>query len=392
MPPSISCPNCSRALPYKPEWVGKRAHCMNCDHRFIVEAVLPPDEMPVAPSLRSQPVSPMRPPPLPKTGPEEPKVVEVECVVAKQEKDCLVRNVAIATAVITALIAAVILVPHLRRDKWESYNMGRVISRLEEADRLQKTDPLAAYKTYDEVLKEAQQHTITDETFANKLAVAEKSRATLYEKLEEEIKAEEAEKRRLAKEAEDKIKADAAEKLRREKDEAKRAEEEERRIAEQQAEEKRRREIVSVYRDAPPSARYALNALKKVEARTEVGIVYTDYLKVVGEAWGEVKIFSESPDGQELREFSLLLTKAIADYKVALRAWKLKIEFPTLKTYGSKLDELQQLCWARAGVRLRLAESLLDVEKTEKTLEAIATAQDTDEDYVAKLNRILQGG
>ena len=110
---------------------------------------------------------------------------------AEQEKDCLVRNVAIVVVGITAFIVAVILVPHLMRDKWESYNMGRVIGRLEEADRLQQTDPLAAYKTYDAVLKEAQQHTITDEGFASKLAVAEQSRAALYEKVEEEIKAEE---------------------------------------------------------------------------------------------------------------------------------------------------------------------------------------------------------
>ena len=52
-------------------------------------------------------------------------------------------------------------------------------------------------------------------------------------------------------------------------------------------EEKRRKEAVSIYRNAPQSARNALNVVKKVEARTEVGINFRDYSTVVGEAWAE---------------------------------------------------------------------------------------------------------
>ena len=68
------------------------------------------------------------------------------------------------------------------RDTWELDNASRISAKLEEADRLQQSDPLAAYKTYDEVLKEAKQHKITDEQFAKKLANAEKSRTACTRK------------------------------------------------------------------------------------------------------------------------------------------------------------------------------------------------------------------
>ena len=72
------------------------------------------------------------------------------------------------------------------RDTWELHNSDRVSAKLEEADRLQQSDFLAAYKKYDEVLKEAKQHKIKDEQFANKLANAEKSRTAMYQKVQEE--------------------------------------------------------------------------------------------------------------------------------------------------------------------------------------------------------------
>jgi len=86
------------------------------------------------------------------------------------------------------------------RDTWELNNASRVSAKLDEADRLQQSDFVAAYKTYDEVLKEAKQHKIADSQFAQKLADAEKSRIALYPKVQEKIQAEEAEKRRLAEE------------------------------------------------------------------------------------------------------------------------------------------------------------------------------------------------
>ena len=165
---------------------------------------------------------------------------------------------------------------------------------------------------------------------------------------------------------------------------------ESRRIAEdkKRAEEKRREQAVSVYRNAPQSVRNALNVVKKVEARTEIGINYRDYSSVVGEAWGDVKIFVESPDGKTIPEFCVLLTKAVRDYKLALDIWQNKIQWPTL--YGDRTDVevLMQACWMRAGKYIKLTESLLDAEQTKKALETIASLSDKEEDFDAEWKKI----
>ena len=172
--------------------------------------------------------------------------------------------------------------------------------------------------------------------------------------------------------------------------EQKRAAEEDRRIAEErrQAEERRRKDAVAIYRNAPQSAQSALNAVKKLEARVEVGVNYADYSRAVGEAWGDVKIFIESADGKSVPEFSLLLTKAIEDYKLASDIWQNKIQWPSL--YGDRLDveTHQQACWTRAGTWIKLAESLLDVEKTESDLKAFAAAIKNEEDFDAAWKKI----
>ena len=84
------------------------------------------------------------------------------------------------------------------RDTWELHNADRLSATLEEADRLQQSDPLAACKAYDEVLNEARQHKITATEFAQKLAIAERSRTTACQRAEERTRVQEAEKRRLA--------------------------------------------------------------------------------------------------------------------------------------------------------------------------------------------------
>ena len=114
-----------------------------------------------------------------------------------EAKDNLVRNVAIAAGAIAVVIIALVAVPDLLRDKWELNNSDRVLAKLKEADAIQKSDPFAAYKIYDEVLKEAKQHKTTS-ILSDELVVAEKVRTALYAKVEDKIRAEEAEKKRLA--------------------------------------------------------------------------------------------------------------------------------------------------------------------------------------------------
>ncbi len=308
----------------------------------------------------------------------------------EHEESHLVLYVAIAAGAIAAVFVAGIVVSEVRRDRWELKNAVQVSAKLDEADQLQKSDPLTAYKTYDEVLKEAKKHKVTDEQFSKRLAVAEKAQAAVYPKVQDKLRAEEAEKQRLA-QVEAERAAEERRKIAEEKEQALAAERAQRIAAEkQQAEEKRRKAAIAAYRNLPQSARAALNVLKKVEARTEIGLSYSDYSTVVGEAWGEVKVFAESPEGKAIPDFSMMLANAIADYKSALKAWHDKIEYPAL--YGPRivdLSVLMQRCWSRAGRRISLAEALLDAEKTEKTLETIAKDQENDEDFDATMRSML---
>ena len=71
------------------------------------------------------------------------------------------------------------------RDTWELHNSGRISAKLEEANRLQQSDFVAAYNAYDEVLKEAKQHKVKDEQLVRKLTDAENSRMALSSKVQE---------------------------------------------------------------------------------------------------------------------------------------------------------------------------------------------------------------
>lgn len=275
------------------------------------------------------------------------------------------------------------------RDTWELHNVPQMSIRLDEADRLQKSDPLKAYKTYDEVLKEAEQHKVTDEQFLKKLAKAEKSRTALYQKVQEQIRAEEAEKQRQAEEEARR----AAEEQRRvaQQQERKRAAEEAHKIAEEKsrAEEKRREEAVSAYRNAPQSARNALGVVKKVEARTEVGINYRDYSTVVGEAWGDVKVFAESPEGKAVPEFSVLLVSAMAKHKLAVDVWRGKFGNSNLRFDEELSDIVLRECWRAARYRLKVAGSLVSIDDVAAGLSRAAILRKVDETYEATIRSLF---
>ena len=74
-------------------------------------------------------------------------------------------------------------------------------SKLDEAERLKESDPFKAYKTYDELLTEASHHTVTDEDLAKRLTQAAEARLLLHRVVEDQLRAEEVEKRRLAENA-----------------------------------------------------------------------------------------------------------------------------------------------------------------------------------------------
>jgi hypothetical protein len=281
------------------------------------------------------------------------------------------------------------------RDTWELDNASRVSAKLDEAARLQQSDPLAAYKTYDELLQEAKPHKITDERFAQQLADAEKSRMALYPKVQEKIQVEEAEKRRLA---EEKARRAAEEKQRiAEEENRKKAALESQKVAEEKrrAEEKRLKKVVAAYSNSPQSARNALNAVKKVEARTEVGINYKDYSTVVGEAWAEVKLFAESPEGKKLPAFSFLLVSAMGKYKLTLavlqedeKRVQRHHNFTEVRLISNSL--LQQ-CWGAAHRRIDMADLLLTTEDVAAALSRVLRLEKTDANYEATVRSVHEG-
>jgi hypothetical protein len=338
----VKCPKCGTVNKYPDECGGQQSKCGKCLAMFTL-----PRANPSAPSPAAQ---------------DEPSGLDATT------KCCMVvGGVACLVAVGFLIWFAAI------RDTWEQDNTYLLLAKLREADYLQQSDPFAAYKIYDEVLKETSQHKIEDERFSKALADAEKSRCALHLKVQDQIRAEEAEGQRQTEK------------------EAKRAAEE----AQKTAEEKRRKEAVAVYRNVPQAARNALNAVKRLEAKTEIGITYVEYVKAVGEAWGEVKIFIDSADAKRFPEYSLLLRMAIADYKSALNVWQSKFEFPNLvEKHEVERKTLQQRCWFRAGAWTVLAESLANAKEVERTLEAMQTilekiATDRDQDFDAELDRIL---
>jgi hypothetical protein len=268
------------------------------------------------------------------------------------------------------------------RDTWELDNTARISAELEEADRLKQSDFLTAYKTYDEVLKEAKRHKITSELFAQKIADAEKSKTALYPKVQKKIKADEAEQRRLAEE-ESRHATEEKQRIAQEKEHQRVAEEKKR------EEEKRLKDAIAEYHNVPQSARNALNAVKKLEARTEVGVSYQEYSTVVGEAWGDIKVFAESSEGKKLPEFSFLLVSAMGKYKLALDIWQDKVQryvqyYPTPLLSGV----LQQQCWGAANRRIDVAELLITGEDIAAALLKVLRIQKTDAKYEATVRSI----
>jgi flagellar biosynthesis GTPase FlhF len=257
------------------------------------------------------------------------------------------------------------------RDDWEVNNLQRISRTLEETERLQKTDPRKAYEVYGDLLKEASKHPLRNEDVLKEMAQAEAARRELYKTIEPQLRAEEAERRRKLEEEARRAEALEAAAANARAEAERRKQQEER----QQLEIEQRRSRAVVYRNPSEPARAALSVLKKLEARMEVGINYSAYGSVVGEAWGEVKIFVESEEGRKLQEFSELLVKAMDDYKLALDIWGKKIQYSSL--YGDRADveDLQQKCWSQASLRIRLAERMLDPAKVETALaDAVAPA------------------
>jgi len=142
----------------------------------------------------------------------------------------------------------------------------------------------------------------------------------------------------------------------------------------------------SAYRNLPQSARDALNAVKKLEARTEIGINYRDYSTIVGEVWGDVKLFIDSPEGKSVTEFSDLLASAVSKYKLALDLWQGKLD----DTFDDELgDIVLQECWRAAGQRVDAAEALASGDSIKSALSRAAILRNADLTYEISMKTVF---
>lgn len=73
------------------------------------------------------------------------------------------------------------------------------------------------------------------------------------------------------------------------------------------------------------SAKEALEALKKLESRVQVGISYKDYGPALGETHYKVKMFLESPDSNKNPMLAKSIGKALQHYTYANEIWGIKI-------------------------------------------------------------------
>jgi hypothetical protein len=77
----------------------------------------------------------------------------------------------------------------------------------------------------------------------------------------------------------------------------------------------------------PESAKSAVRALKKLEARCQAGISYRDYPIAIGDAKFEVNLYLESSDAQKNRELAESIQAAMNHYDNASTFWALKFEY-----------------------------------------------------------------
>jgi hypothetical protein len=79
------------------------------------------------------------------------------------------------------------------------------------------------------------------------------------------------------------------------------------------------------------SAKEALIALKKLEARCEAGISYRDYSPALGEAKFPVNLFLESSEAKENPDLALSIKTTFNHYDIAKMIWE--YEFPYYEDY-----------------------------------------------------------
>ena len=124
----------------------------------------------------------------------------------------------------------------------------------------------------------------------------------------------------------------------------------------------------------------AISALKKLQARTEIGISYRDYAPALGEAYFPVKRYLESEDAKASPQTANSVRKASHWYRAAEELWELSILRGYLDCTADKYDPVgRPLCeyypelfpgqkidniWLKSGVSAAWANASEELERT----------------------------
>jgi hypothetical protein len=372
---TFSCPHCQKTFQVDHKLSGKRAKCSRCNTIISIPSTTP--EV-VTESERHDTDQSALPHEKNHSLKEKSSTTTLFFKGSLGRRSKFLLGLVAATILSTVVAVSWLMFSFLSGNNWEAANTPRIFSILEEANSLRQSEPLKAYRLFGDVIDELKNHTITGEKLLLAIADAEKFRTDNQQRITDLIQQEEVEKQRLANE-----KALDDQRLARE---AIRKAEEEKEIRDR---EKRRKEVAARYLNAPQSARPVLNLIKKLEARTEVGINFRDYSTIVGETWAEIKVFCESPDGELVPEFSQLLLSAISKYKLALDIWTGKIDFNDKNQFDEAASEivLQEL-WRAAGGRIQAAESFLREGSVDTGISMFDSFSKSDQTYDQEITEI----
>jgi len=120
----------------------------------------------------------------------------------------------------------------------------------------------------------------------------------------------------------------------------------------------------------------AVAALKKVEARLQVGISYQDYTKLLGETLYQVNLFLESSESIQKPELTASIKRVLSHYREGQSLWNWRLISGTsyfrendplwpriVSLYpGAKRDDIDytiQLIWKEANEELKKTINLL---------------------------------
>lgn len=102
------------------------------------------------------------------------------------------------------------------------------------------------------------------------------------------------------------------------------------------------------------SAKEAVRALQKIQAKVESGIIYRDYLPALGDARFEVTLFLNSSEVKNRPALAEAIAKAMEYYQIAGEMWGSSIKNPVIGV---------QVAWDKANQELEKAMILISSDK-----------------------------